>query len=1036
MIKSCVPANRSSTRGLLWINNPVGKLVHRVPRTHLQLTFVAILATFVILVYFWPIFKGYTFSDVATRRKAVVPWCYSTSDQTAAIHYDQADTFYPWQVFINRALRSGEVPLWNPLSFGGHPFFANGSSTIFYPPKTLLSSVLSAARVHDALVLSHMLAGCLTMFLLLNRSRVCFAASFFGGIAWMLNSFMLSWMALEHFVVIEAWLPLAVLLLGRVAEGHLRAAVLLGVVLSLMYAGANPLFGEMTFIALASYALYLLARRWQRVVRKDTGFSVSEALRVTGFMAIAALLCAGLIAVQLLPTLELVRSMDRAALDLTGLAGSKLPVSELSCFFLGPSHTVTTPLGDAEDPYHRMMFMGTATALLALAGFLRKHPLGSYSRVLAVSVLMIVLGTPVMWVAMKLIPGFGHLKPLGRLLFLFDFAAVILAALGLDWLLRALPELVKWRMGQVGRVTWRLGVSLALVFIVAVQMYSVASWVVRYQPDDGDRLYPETPLIKTLGNDNSSRMLALYPSFVGSTAMAFGLNNAGGYDSLVPLRTSRLWRVVQGASPDSVIDNAPMGALATAFQRETRFDMLGRLSVTRMVTPLLFSVIGCTGEGGPAIRIPQLSAVAERPVVSGDWDGDGIDTIGLYDSEKREFLLWRSNAPHSDFATLPLAGAERDWIPVAGDWNGDGTDEPGLYDSKDGVFHLYLLSGNHWDLRFKEPGSNWIPLAGDWDGNGQDTPGLFDLEQGNLHLENSLKPKPGSSVSVTVSPTGEHGYPVVGDWNGDRVDTIGFYEPSAGAFRGRNSNAGEPLFDIAVQWGPKGKDLIPLAGCWSKEANRPRMDVLGLCDPSEGSVYLCRPRSFGRTDLTCSYSASDGEIYTVENPLPRAYVVYAAEVVADGNAALRRFADPAFDASRNVLIESDCLAVADIRSNNPTEFASSPQAQAAEVVTGSLNKLSVNVHAEHDGWLVVTECWDQGWRATLDGKLVPIFYGNYAFRAVRVPVGEHSVSMVYEPDSYVAGKWISGSTITFLLFGVAALRFRRRGKIIQEVRKE
>ena len=1024
MIKSYAATVVSRCRLVVSSIRPSSALLQWVPARYLQPAAMIVISVTVIFIYFSPIFEGYTFSDIANRQKGLYPWVHLARDRVAPLHYDQADSFYPWQVFIGRALRSGEVPLWDPLSFAGHPFFANGQNGVFYPPKAYLSLVVSATRVHDALVLSHMLLGGVLMFGLLRRSRLCFGACLFGGLAWMLNSFMLSWMALEHFAVIEAFLPLSFLLVDKVVKGSLPAALGLGVVLAAIFLGGNLLFVELTFVVVALYGIYLFYRRWRRPERKILTLNVPRAVWGASLLGVTAAICLGLIAIQFLPTAEIVRAMDRSVLSFTELRMWRLPVSELRCFLFEPIHEVNTPMVIGEEPYHRMMFLGTPTALLAVIGFWRRHKLVAYLRVLAVVALLAALGTPLTWVAMKLIPGFGHLKPLGRVLFLFNFAAAVLAAFGLDWVLRGLPRLVRWRVRGPGLHLWRLGLSSALAIIVVVQMYSVASWVVRYQSDHGDQLYPETPLIKTLGNDDSTRMLAIHPSFYGSTPMVFGINNAGGYESLLPTRITRLWRVIDGTPVDSVIKNPPAGAFATTFGYTSRFDLLPRVSVTHVVAPPVFSVVGCRGElDQPSFVAKNVPPGAERNVVAGDWDGDGLDSVGFYDPNSREFLLWKSNSSDSTVEKFHPSPAEPNWVPLAGDWNGDGRDSVGLYDRDNGTFHLYELSGSHQEVKFGPAGTNWIPIAGDWDGNREDTVGLFDWEKGHFHLQNSLKPKPDSTNSFPFGFPGEHGIPVMGDWDGDRSETIGLYYPGHGAVYARNFNTAG-AFDLIIKWGPHGKELIPLAGYWYKDVSRARMDVLALYDPADRNVYLCKPSFFGKADLTRTYSGVDGDIYAVKDPLPRAYVVYGTETVDDANAALRRFSDPAFDATKSVIVEADQFVAAGMPPPATEPPGSAPEMRPAQVVSRSLNTISIHLDAERDGWLVVTESWEKGWRATLDGVPTTLLPGNYTFRAVRVPAGEHVVDMTYKPRSYAVGKAVSLSTlgIVLVLFGAGHIR--------------
>jgi len=59
------------------------------------------------------------------------------------------------------------------------------------------------------------------------------------------------------------------------------------------------------------------------------------------------------------------------------------------------------------------------------------------------------------------------------------------------------------------------------------------------------------------------------------------------------------------------------------------------------------------------------------------------------------------------------------WLPLAGDWNGDTVDTVGLYASTSGSFYLRNEhAAGRADLRFTHGpgGSGWLPVVGDWDG--------------------------------------------------------------------------------------------------------------------------------------------------------------------------------------------------------------------------------------------------------------------------------------------------------------------------------
>ena len=48
-------------------------------------------------------------------------------------------------------------------------------------------------------------------------------------------------------------------------------------------------------------------------------------------------------------------------------------------------------------------------------------------------------------------------------------------------------------------------------------------------------------------------------------------------------------------------------------------------------------------------------------------------------------------------------------------------------------------------------------------------------------------------------------------------------------------------------------------------------------------------------------------------------------------------------------------------------------------------QITVEVGLQREGYLVLADTWYPGWRASVDGRSVPILRANYAFRAVFVP---------------------------------------------------
>jgi hypothetical protein len=81
-------------------------------------------------------------------------------------------------------------------------------------------------------------------------------------------------------------------------------------------------------------------------------------------------------------------------------------------------------------------------------------------------------------------------------------------------------------------------------------------------------------------------------------------------------------------------------------------------------------------------------------------------------------------------------------------------------------------------------------------------------------------------------------------------------------------------------------------------------------------------------------------------------------------------------------------------------------------------ELSATLPAE--GVLVLAHSYEKGWKATLDGRSVPVFRANAAFLGVRLPAGEHVVRFEYRPRGLLAG--LALATAGALGFLLAAFR--------------
>ncbi len=168
------------------------------------------------------------------------------------------------------------------------------------------------------------------------------------------------------------------------------------------------------------------------------------------------------------------------------------------------------------------------------------------------------------------------------------------------------------------------------------------------------------------------------------------------------------------------------------------------------------------------------AACISNPVVSGDWNGDKTSEISLFSSAKAIWsldlnnnFLWDELPSDSSFKF----GSAKD-IPISGDWDGDGIDTIGLF--RPSTKTWYLKSANNSSssrTTFVWGSSTDKPIVGDWDGDGKDTIGFFRPSTATFYLKNNNDAATNAYSKFIFGKTTDK--PLVGDWNGDEKTEIG-----------------------------------------------------------------------------------------------------------------------------------------------------------------------------------------------------------------------------------------------------------------------
>jgi hypothetical protein len=160
--------------------------------------------------------------------------------------------------------------------------------------------------------------------------------------------------------------------------------------------------------------------------------------------------------------------------------------------------------------------------------------------------------------------------------------------------------------------------------------------------------------------------------------------------------------------------------------------------------------------------------------------------------------------------------------------------------------------------------------------------------------------------------------------------------------------------------------------------------------------------------------------------MPRAYVVGGPRMLPAEHNPLGGIINGNFSFREAALVET----------SGPwaNEFSDLKPGRVEQRVTrieygADLNSLAIDLWSEREALLVVTDAWYPGWRATVNGRPAPMAEVNAFQRGIRVPAGNSTVVMRYEPTTVRVGIAVSLAAliavIAWLFFNTEARRTRR-----------
>ncbi|MEO6629863.1 MAG: hypothetical protein ABIP03_14995 [Aquihabitans sp.] len=746
------------------VRTPPGSIVRRTVRS--EYVWAAGLLALLTGVFFSPVIRSHaTFSTVSNLQQYYYPWidpAPTKAPEPLVPQVDQADYIHPRQVFIDTTLRrTGELPRWNPDTLGGTPFMAEAATRLAYPPYLAFTYLLNPVHFHDAYVMLHLFVAGMAMFALMKAFGARFSGALLSGVAWMFGSYTIAWAMLEMFPVVAALLPLALLLVyrwhSRDSRADLAAASL---VLGLMLLGTSLELAFVAFVVAIGYAGVLGA--WRLFIRRHT-LGWRDVLIGLAEPALVGLGSLAVAAVVLLPFLALSDSSQRGPLPLSYQLEHSVPVRSFADVVQPPDIPADAP-DRVVALISDQVFVGTATAVLAVIGLFRRRPGRAFGAVLVVVMFLFATGSVVARVMYVSIPFLSRLGGAGRALFVFDLGLVILGGLGLDTAVdaarRAATTVRHAPRISLAPVAAAITAS-ACIGVTSVQLLSYGRDVnAPFQSRAASALFPSTPVVDAVKDVTGrgagrERVLVLSPvtgsyTMAGTVGLALDLPLVNGYELVVPANVSAIWRTVDGVEdPHSAVETPWNRTFQLLFSASTvKTDLLARLGVAAVLAP--------PGDGlGAGWSVPEaLRRGLQRTYVG--YDGQ---VFAVTDRVPRALVVgdatWvRTPTDAIDRFVSPTFDVRRE-VVIEGPQPTVGDARPAGSGAVPATIGWLQDDPNQVRLAVDSPSAGWLVLLDNWDPGWKATVGgrSAKMEKANFTQRAVRVPAGASVVTFTYRPS-------------------------------------------------------------------------------------------------------------------------------------------------------------------------------------------------------------------------------------------------------------------------------------------
>ncbi len=594
------------------------------------------------MIFFYPVFWGFVPLPSDLIVGGYYPWLdyhwggFETNVPVKnSLITDAVSLTFPLKNFMAEQLNKGELPLWNPLMFGGYPFIASMPLGFFFPTTVfyLMFDVLSA---WSAQVIFQVLIALFGMFLFVRHLKLSVLASIFSALGFGFGGFMLIWLEWNSQAATAAILPLLFFGVSKyLQEEKALWGVVFGLFVCLAILAGLMQITFFSFLALGFYTLYML---W------GEKRSFEKLIKVAGFGLLGIIISS----VFLIPALELVFYSQRL-FEVVNEWEKFLPL-EFLLTILAPDffgNQTTANFWAVHNYTNVSMYTGTITVILAAAGIWRywDKKVVRFMLYLLLATFVLVTRNPISEIVYRLGIWGGESMTMNRGLFLANFAMATLGGYGIDglrdknfykkYLIISLGTLgilvfsgvivflmkgnliteshayisLRNLVIPIGLTTFliilffifakiRTNISILLQVILILTL-TVELFRFGWKFDTfskRDYVFPQTKLIEFMQNHKESRFVSEIDVLPPNMWLPYNLQTIEGYDSVYPLSTAKIIAAINSGSTGTrpqtkhgvveKFDSPLLPFLGTRYYVTVKRDVGGGINEGGKVNPL------------------------------------------------------------------------------------------------------------------------------------------------------------------------------------------------------------------------------------------------------------------------------------------------------------------------------------------------------------------------------------------------------------------------------------------------------------------